>query len=69
MSGLVVLKPGEAMHRHSTESNDEEIVMLAGKATLVIGARRPWSPSPASSCTSRRVADLVRGGAADTTHT
>ena len=38
MSGLVVLKPGEAMHRHSTESNEEEIVFLAGRATLGIGA-------------------------------
>ncbi len=38
MSGLVVLDPGAAMHRHSTESNEEEIVFLAGRATLVIGA-------------------------------
>ncbi len=38
MSGLVVLKPGEAMHRHSTESNEEEIIVLAGQATLSIGA-------------------------------
>ncbi len=37
MSGLVVLAPGEAMHRHSTESNEEEIVLLAGRATLLIG--------------------------------
>ena len=37
MSGLVVLRPSEAMHRHSTESNEEELVFLAGRATLVIG--------------------------------
>ncbi len=37
MSGLVVLKPGEEMHRHSTESNEEEVVFLSGRATLVIG--------------------------------
>jgi mannose-6-phosphate isomerase-like protein (cupin superfamily) len=37
-SGRVVLKPGEAMHRHSTKGNEEVLVFLAGKARVVLGA-------------------------------
>jgi mannose-6-phosphate isomerase-like protein (cupin superfamily) len=37
-SGRVVLRPGEHMHRHSTESNEELLLFLKGKARLVLGA-------------------------------
>jgi len=36
-SGCVMLKPGEAMHRHSTNSNEEVLVFLAGRARVVLG--------------------------------
>ena len=37
-SGRVVLKPGEQMHRHSTNDNEEFLVFLRGKARVVLGA-------------------------------
>jgi mannose-6-phosphate isomerase-like protein (cupin superfamily) len=37
-SGRVVLKPGEAMHRHSTKLNEEILVFLQGKARVVLGS-------------------------------
>ena len=37
-SGHVLLKPGEAMHRHSTEDNEELLVFLAGRARVVLGS-------------------------------
>jgi len=36
-SGRVVLKPGEDMHRHSTENNEELLVFLSGKARVLLG--------------------------------
>jgi mannose-6-phosphate isomerase-like protein (cupin superfamily) len=36
-SGRVVLKAGEAMHRHSTKGNEELLVFLTGKARVVVG--------------------------------
>jgi mannose-6-phosphate isomerase-like protein (cupin superfamily) len=37
-SGRVLLKPGESMHRHSTEGNEEFLLFLAGRARVVLGA-------------------------------
>lgn len=37
VSGRVVLKPGEAMHRHSTEGNEELLVILQGRGHAVLG--------------------------------
>lgn len=37
VSGRVVLKPAEAMHRHSTEDNEEQLVILKGRGLVVIG--------------------------------
>jgi mannose-6-phosphate isomerase-like protein (cupin superfamily) len=36
-SGRVVLKAGEAMHRHSTNANEELLVFLQGKARVLLG--------------------------------
>jgi mannose-6-phosphate isomerase-like protein (cupin superfamily) len=36
-SGRVVLKPTEAMHRHSTERNEELLVFLKGHGQVVLG--------------------------------
>lgn len=36
-SGHVTLKAGEAMHRHSTNDNEELLVFLHGRARLQIG--------------------------------
>ena len=36
-SGRVVLKTGEAMHRHSTKGNEEVLVFLQGKARVMLG--------------------------------
>ncbi len=36
-SGRVVLKPGEHMHRHSTEGYEELLVVLRGRARVVVG--------------------------------
>jgi mannose-6-phosphate isomerase-like protein (cupin superfamily) len=36
-SGRVVLKAGEAMHRHSTRGNEELLVVLQGKARVLLG--------------------------------
>ncbi len=38
-SGYVVLKPGEAMHRHSTDENEEQLVFLAGRVRVVMGTQ------------------------------
>ncbi len=38
-SGRVVLKPGEAMHQHSTQSNEEQLVFLQGRATVLIAGQ------------------------------
>lgn len=35
-SGSVLLKPGESMHKHSTEGNEEQLVFLAGHARVVL---------------------------------
>lgn len=37
-SGRVVLKTGQAMHRHSTKLNEEILVFLQGKARVVLGS-------------------------------
>lgn len=37
-SGRVVLKSGEHMHRHSTNDNEELLVILQGKGRVLIGA-------------------------------
>jgi mannose-6-phosphate isomerase-like protein (cupin superfamily) len=37
VAGRVVLKPGEAMHRHSTENNEELLVVLHGRGQVVLG--------------------------------
>jgi quercetin dioxygenase-like cupin family protein len=37
VAGRVVLKPGEAMHRHSTENNEELLVVLHGHGQVVLG--------------------------------
>jgi putative monooxygenase len=37
VAGRVVLKPGEAMHRHSTENNEELLVVLHGRGQVLIG--------------------------------
>ncbi len=37
-SGKVALAPGAAMHRHSTEHNEELLVFLQGRARVVLGA-------------------------------
>lgn len=39
-SGYVVLKAGEGMHRHSTETNEELLVFLVGSGEVVVGAER-----------------------------
>jgi mannose-6-phosphate isomerase-like protein (cupin superfamily) len=36
-SGRVVLKTGEHMHRHSTNANEELLVILQGKGRVIIG--------------------------------
>jgi mannose-6-phosphate isomerase-like protein (cupin superfamily) len=36
-SGRVVLRPGEHMHRHSTEGNEELLVFLQGEAFVLLG--------------------------------
>jgi quercetin dioxygenase-like cupin family protein len=36
-SGRVVLKPGQQMHRHSTQGNEEILVFLQGKARVILG--------------------------------
>ncbi len=36
-SGRVVLKPGQAMHRHSTKGNEEILLFLQGRARVVLG--------------------------------
>jgi mannose-6-phosphate isomerase-like protein (cupin superfamily) len=38
LSGYVVLRPGEGMHRHSTEANDELLVFLVGSGEVVVGS-------------------------------
>jgi len=38
MSGYVVLKPGEGMHRHTTGANEELLVFLVGSGEVVVGA-------------------------------
>jgi mannose-6-phosphate isomerase-like protein (cupin superfamily) len=37
-SGRVVLPPGEHMHRHSTEANEEQLLFLQGRARVLLGA-------------------------------
>jgi len=37
-SGRVLLRPGEAMHRHNTNDNEEVLIFLAGRARVVLGA-------------------------------
>jgi mannose-6-phosphate isomerase-like protein (cupin superfamily) len=37
VAGRVVLKPGEAMHRHSTENNEELLIVLHGRGQVVFG--------------------------------
>jgi quercetin dioxygenase-like cupin family protein len=37
-SGYVVLRPGEGMHRHSTEGNEELLVFLVGSGEVVVGS-------------------------------
>lgn len=37
-SGRVVLRTGQAMHRHSTKLNEEILVFFQGKARVVLGA-------------------------------
>lgn len=39
-SGYVTLKPGEAMHRHTTGANEELLVFVSGKGEVVLGADR-----------------------------
>ncbi len=41
-SGRVVLTAGEAMHRHSTKSNEELLVFLHGKTRVILGAESLW---------------------------
>lgn len=36
-SGHVTLKPGESMHRHDTERYEELLVVLAGRARVIVG--------------------------------
>jgi len=36
-SGRVILQPGEEMHRHSTNGNEEVLLFLAGRARVVVG--------------------------------
>jgi quercetin dioxygenase-like cupin family protein len=42
VSGRVVLKPGAAMHRHSTETHEELLIILQGRGQVVLG-REPVS--------------------------
>ena len=35
-SGRVPLKPGEEMHRHNPNGNEEVLVFLAGRASVVL---------------------------------
>ncbi len=37
-SGRVVLSPGKAMHRHTTGENEELLVFLAGRASVILGS-------------------------------
>ncbi len=37
-SGRVVLAPGAAMHRHSTEENEEFLVFLQGQVRVLLGS-------------------------------
>jgi mannose-6-phosphate isomerase-like protein (cupin superfamily) len=37
VSGHVTLRPGESMHRHDTENYEELLVVLAGRARVVVG--------------------------------
>ena len=37
-SGRVVLAPGAAMHRHSTEENEEVLLFLQGQVRVVLGS-------------------------------
>ncbi len=36
-SGSVLLRSGEAMHKHSTNDNEELLVFLGGRARVVVG--------------------------------
>jgi mannose-6-phosphate isomerase-like protein (cupin superfamily) len=36
-SGRVVLQPGQHMHRHSTEGNEEMLLFLQGEAFVLLG--------------------------------
>ena len=37
-SGRVRLRPGESMHRHNTNDNEEMLVFLAGHALVTLGS-------------------------------
>ncbi len=41
-SGRVVLKSGQAMHRHSTDGNEELLIFLQGRGRVVLGAESLW---------------------------
>ncbi len=42
-SGLVVLKPGESIGKHTTSNNEELIVVLQGEGTAHINGKDPFS--------------------------
>ena len=39
-SGHVTLKPGQQMHRHSTEANEEMLIFLQGRGQVVLGGTK-----------------------------
>ena len=39
-SGRVALKPGEEMHRHSTEGNEEMLVFVRGAGQVIINGQK-----------------------------
>lgn len=62
-SGLVVLAPGKAVGRHSTEGNEEILVVLEGKGEMRLeDGTLPVEAGTALYCPPRRFHDVVNTG-------